>query len=132
MKKALIFILVITSLFLVSCDFDKAQAYGNDFCTALLENNEVAKEFLHPNSKLNGEKFDEFIARLEKHNEIDFSQGGKTINSSWNSYSYGVVWEGYKYEYAYEMLVGDKTINMFVVIIDDSNGYGVYSFGIIE
>ena len=132
MKKFLVILLIFSTICLSSCNFDKAQVYGNEFCYALAENNEIAKEYLHPSSKLNEENFDKFIDKLEQFNQIDFSNGLEIINSSFVSLTYGVVWEAYKYEYTYEILINDKTIKMFCVIIDNVKGYGIYSFGIIE
>lgn len=132
MKKLLVLLLVFSTVCLSSCNFDKAQAYGNEFCYALAESDDVAKKYLHPASKLNGEEFEKFIAMLEQFNEIDFLEGLEIIDSSFTSSAWGVVWDGYKYEYTYEIFVSDKTIMMFCVILDDSQGYGIYSFGIIE
>jgi len=132
MKKLLILLLIFSTICLSSCNFDKARAYGNEFCYALAESNDVAKERLHPTSKLNGEAFEKYIAKLEQFNEIDFSEGLEIIDSSFTSSAWGVVWNGYKYEYTYEIFVSNKTIIMFCIILDDSQGYGIYSFGIIE
>ena len=82
MKKVVALLLIISSVFFSSCNFEKAQSFGNEFCYALSENVEEAKVFLHPDSKLNGEKFDKFIAQLEQFNEIDFSQDIEITSSS--------------------------------------------------
>ncbi len=132
MKKFLVLLLIFSTICLSGCDFDKAETYGSEFCYALAKSNDVAKEYLHPASKLNGKEFEKFITKLEQFNEIDFSEGLEIIDSSFTSSALGVVWDGYKYEYTYEIFVSDKTIMIFCVILDDSEGYGIYSFGIIE
>ena len=132
MKKFLVLLLIFSTICLSGCDFNKAETYGNKFCYALAKSNDAAKECLHPASKLNGEEFEKFITKLEQFNEIDFSEGLEIIDSSFTSAAWGVVWNGYKYEYTYELLMGEKTIMMFCVILDDGEGFGIYSFGIIE
>lgn len=132
MKKIIVFLLIFSTIFLLSCDFDKAQAYGNDFCYALAQSNDAAKEYLHPSSKLNGDRFENFVNKLEEFNEIDFSSGIEVKGSSFSASSYRYDVNGYHYEYIYEVTINGKTVKMFCIIIDDVHGYGIYSFGIIE
>lgn len=112
---------------------DKSEKHVKDFCNALATSNEEAKKYIHPNSRLIGEKFDDFVAKLEEFNEIDFSSGIEIKECKIVSYTQlALLNGGDEYEYRCQLDVAGKTVKMFFIVSDNDEGYGIYSFGVIE
>ena len=112
---------------------DKAETHVKDFCNALATSNEEAQKYIHPNSRLIGEKFDSFVAKLEEFNEIDFSSGIEIKECKIVSYTqFALLNGGDEYEYRCQLDVAGKTVKMFFIVSDNDEGYGIYSFGVIE
>ena len=112
---------------------DKAEMCVKDFCNALVTSNDEAKKLIHPNSRLIGEKFDNFVAKLEEFNEIDFSSGIEIKECKIVSYTQlALLNGGDEYEYMCRLDVAGKIVKMFFIVSDNDEGYGIYSFGVIE
>ena len=139
MKKltAILLVVVLFALNFSSCGMresaNEADIYSNNFILSLKDGGEYTLSFLHADFWPGEDRLDDFIAQLERANEIDFSDGVEIINCKWNmSALYDGKYNGRANRHTYELLVGGKTVHMFVVVVDHDVDYGVMYFGIYD
>ncbi len=141
MKKIFILLLVICILPLASCTainelqegYDNAIVFAKNFCSLLVNDDfENAKECLHPSAAPNKDRLENFLAKLEETNEIDFSNGFEIKNTTFKGMAYlHDAYIGSEYDFQFDVSIDNKEITMFFVVVDNDIGYGIFYFGII-
>ena len=138
MKKLIAILLVaLFALNLSSCvmleSANDASFYSIKFILSLKDGGDATRSFLHTDSWPGEERLDDFIAQLERANEIDFSNGVEIVDSEWNMSALGDGdYNGRVNRHTYELLVSEKTVYMYVVVVDNDVDYGVMYFGIYD
>ena len=142
MKKILVIVLLFSMLSLSGCaifrelkaGMDEAATFAEDFCKDLAKDDLVAAQNkMHPDSTPGKNELSTYLANLEQINDIDFSNGvafKRRIETS--STYYDSQYDGSVHQFTYEIVVGNKSVNCFFVIVSNDQGYGIYSFGILE
>ena len=134
MKKLIAIMLVIIIFSVAGCqcyEFNPTHAWGavsfaEDFCLALSEDIELAKEFLHPDSTPSKDNLSTFIEEIEQKNDILFSNGvalkevkGFEFEPESNNSSISV------YKFSLKIVVGIRPINLSFSVRMDDNGYSI-------
>ena len=142
MKKILIFVLLFSMLSLSGCAMFKELRAGMDdattlieeFCTALADDDlTAAQSKMHPESTPPKSELSAYVSKLEQNNNVDFSNGvAFKRRSSTSATYYDSQYDGSVYENTYEIVVGNKAVDVFFVVVKNDKGYGIYSFGIVE
>lgn len=142
MKKVLLLFLVICILNLSGCvvmqemqeGYDNAVEYAKEFVDEFTKGNfEQAKIYLHPTSSPNKDRLESVVSKLEEMYGVDFNQELETKNVVWKGIAYyDNAFEGKFYDFQFEILIGEKMVNMFFVVVDNNIGYGIFYFGIVE
>lgn len=126
-------LLVLCSLLLSSCGIsvDDGKTLVGDFCTALKgDDYERAAQLIHPSNEATAEQLRESISTIENRYSIDFSDGVsflRCINMSSNS-NIGTNGKVNSLSLSYEVVISGEELILSVVIVDSSEGYGIYSF----
>jgi hypothetical protein len=113
-------------------DAQEANEYAEEFCFAFsFDDIEIAKEYLHPDwISINGD-LENYLEKFENVNGIDFSNGVSIKRRFWEEATgYHSQYDGSIYRFGITVVVGDKTLNMYFVVVDNNKGYGLYDFGL--
>lgn len=146
MKKILVIVLVVCMFNLAGCniifgtlndlekEYDKSVDFAKQFCLTLSNDDfEASKEYLHPSSSPSKDGLSKFVSKMEETNEIDFSNGIEIKNVEFKRMgAYIPEYRGSIYNFTFELSVSNKVINMFFLVVDNDEGYGVFYFGVIE
>jgi hypothetical protein len=140
MKKLLPVLLILCILCLSGCSILKdlqsgmqaAAAHAEEFCSALAKDDLASAEgYLHPNATPKGKDLPAFLAKLEQNHGIDFSDGvAFKSRTDFSSTYYDSSYGGSVHECTYQAVVGETTVKLFFVVVENDSGYGIYSFGI--
>ena len=141
MKKTLILLIIVICFNLVGCwpvddmkqGYNQSVNFAKEFCVTLMNDDmELAKSYLHPSSAPNQDRFESFVANLERTNEIEFASGFEIKNTIFKQLGYyDASYGGSYYRFQFELLINSKTLNIYFVIVDNDIGYGIFYFGII-
>ncbi len=126
-KTALLILSFVICISLFSCiDGSQARETIDNFITLVaIDDYEGAEEWLHPTVSVS---LSEYLARVEKEEEIDFSKGVEIIRyTSVHSAHYHTSVKGSLYETTVKIKVGDEVGEMEVTVVDNDAGYGIYS-----
>lgn len=136
MKRFISLLLVLFILTLSSCGVpeivDEARGYSERFILSLDEDLEKTMSFMHPDFWPGADRFDEYLGQLERAGEIDFSDGIEVLNGKFNSLGMELEVGGTYYTHIYEIVVSNKTLHMYVTVVNDGDDYGVYYFGLLD
>ena len=121
---------------LCSCGVNEAKseskAIFEDFFRAIkAEDYDKAEEYLHPDLPILAVMGQVLI--IEERENIDF-QSQIVIHRypSFSSSYYDSSVDGSKRELTADATIGDVTVTMEIVIVDNDEGYGIYSFDVYE
>ena len=137
MKKAIIVLLIACVFLLSGCNIrdsiEEAKIYSDSFANSLSNDMATIKEYMHTDFWPGEERLEVYIAQLERSVGIDFSNGVDIISCEWNSYvGFTSLYNGTVHRHNYELEVSGKVICMYIVILDNNDGYGVLYFGIYD
>jgi len=134
MKKLIAFPLIFCMLCLSGCylfkidfvDARRAISFAEEFCLALGEDIELAKEYLSSDASPSKDNLQDFIEEIELENDVSFSDGvalkdrdGFTFNLE--PYDSPVC----TYKFSCEIVVGNSVINLLFAVRSDENGYSI-------
>ena len=112
---------------------ERAKNTTNEFFNYVTSDDyEGASTMLHPDGNINASNLDDYLLSIEESCNIDFSNGFKinsttsiNIQSGDNDYDDGTV-----YEVNYKTTIDGKYLDLYIIIVDNDNGFGVYYFTI--
>lgn len=134
MKKSIVFLLILCLVYLTGCQFPginfknirESISIAEDFCLALSEDIELAKEYLHPDSSPSKDQLQAFIEEIEQQQNVRFSDGVALKDRD------GVVMEAdiydpsiCRYSFVCEIVVGTKAIKLSFTLRKDDSGYSI-------
>lgn len=135
MKKLLILLICLCTLLFSGCViYEQGQAnikaagdLAEEFCLALAnEDIEKAKQYLTTSSAPSKEYLEKHLTTIENYYDIDFSDGiiinERVYRSRTNMNA--------AYEFDFNLLVGEKNIDMFFTVIKTGDKYEIFSFGV--
>lgn len=140
MKKLIAIILLLTTVFLFSCSTidqvhskaAKANELAEQFCFALsFDDIEKAKEYLHPDLRFKKGNLENYLKEFEADNDIDFSNGvAIKTRFSERIVIYDSRYNGDVYTVGIKMVIGNKVLKLYFIIVDNDKGYGLHDFGL--
>ena len=134
MKKLIAILLIFCMLFFSGCylfkidlvDAREAVSFAEEFCLALGEDIELAKEYLSSDSTPSKDNLQDFIKEIELENNVCFSDGvvlkdrdGFTFNPK--PYDSLVC----TYKFGCELVIGNSVVNLLFAVRKDENGYSI-------
>ena len=134
MKKLIATILILSIASLSGCylfkidlvDARGAVSFAEEFCLALGEDIELAKEYLSSDSTPSKDNLQDFIKEIELENNVCFSDGvvlrdrdGFTFNPK--QYDPLVC----TYKFGCELVIGNSVVNLLFAVRKDENGYSI-------
>ena len=107
-------------------DAIEAISFAEEFCLALGEDIELAKEYLASDSTSSKENLPKFIEDIEFKNDIHFSDGVSLkdrngVEITWDSLGSSVC----TYKFSCEIVVGIRVIDLSFAVIKNENGYSI-------
>lgn len=139
LNKLFSLITILATLLLSSCSILKELKSGmneafvlvENFCLALEDSIDSAKEYLHLDSTPQKEELLFYVTDIELRNNFDFSDGVTfkrriAISSAY----YDSAYDGSVHEVTYQVIVGIVMVDLFFTVFDNDKGYGIYNFGI--
>lgn len=94
-----------------------------------------AEEYLHPHFLLVEKSLPDYIAVLERRENIDFSHTIKlehTQNSTFTQYAQEFSFKRKSFSFEYIIFIGDIKKTCYITVVDNDDGYGIYRFTITE
>ncbi len=128
LKFTAVFCLIAFSLCLAGCiKGDDAKQLTKDFLQAIEdEDYEKGETYLHPDYKVNIQKE---IAKIEARENVDFSNGVEIDKyHGFSSSLHASKVDGSIFELDLTIKVDNKTLEMYIAIVDNDDGYGIYYF----
>lgn len=134
MRKLIAFPLIFCMLCLSGCylykidlvDARGAASFAEEFCLALVEDIELAKEYLSSDSTPSKDNLQDFIEEIELENDVSFSNGVALKNRD----GFAFHFESYDsplctYEFSCDIVVGNSVVNLLFAVEKDENGYSI-------
>lgn len=143
MKRLIAILLVVCIACLAGCSvkdhFDNivyerkmARAEVEDFLFLVGNDIEAAKKYLHPNFYADKGGFDAFVEDFEKEHNANILDGIAIMErggaSSGHSYYPSIDYLYSRIEFSYDLVIGVKSIRIFIQIREDEYGRGIYIF----
>lgn len=134
MKKLIATILILSIASLSGCylfkidlvDARGAVSFAEEFCLALGEDIELAKEYLSSDSTPSKDNLQDFIEEIELENDVSFSDGVALKNRDGFSFHFESYYSPVcAYEFGCEIVVGNSVVNLLFVVEKEQNGYSI-------
>lgn len=138
-RKSTVIILIISiplsvCLTLLSINFiskiKDSRDFAKEFCYSIVEDDyDSAKQMLHSDGKIKQEDLENYILKIEKKYNMDFSNGivFKKI-TDYSHTAYDGEYNGSVHIFTYQIVVNDLAAEASFTIVDNKNGYGIYNF----
>ena len=136
MKKVLSLFLVVAMLLLSGCSALKENIkdgaeFVRSFCEILTNgDNYKTYELFHPDSEMTMGEFAFYVVNSQIQEGYNFSEGITVGRCTGYSVSYGRKYNGTLYEYTYKMKIGEVDAIGSFSVLENEEGYGIYSFNI--
>lgn len=112
-------------------EMDAADKFAQKFFSLISIGNVLeAEEYMHPQFLKDEGSLDEYLAKIEKNENINFSQGiciERTISKNKSSdyfFHNGYTYDGYTIKY--DILIGNISKTCKISVCNNDDGYGIY------
>lgn len=115
---------------IIDASSNVVEEYTEDFFDAIEDGDyNEAKTLLHPNSYPSASSLESYINQQENTYDVDFSNGVEIeLQTNILVNVYTTEYNAKTYEANYNVLIGNKKISLYIFIVENDVGEGIYNF----